>query len=63
MRSRFLNCEGKRNNEWGIVEDLPMRSLNKLGGLEGSPWKLRERVAEGGDTLRLHFEQSCPPSS
>ena len=33
-----------------------MRSLNKLGVLEGSAWKLRERVAEGGDTLRLHFE-------
>jgi len=33
-----------------------MHSLNKLGCLEGSAWKLRKRVAEGGDTLGLHFE-------
>jgi len=26
-----------------------MHSLNKLGCLEGSAWKLSKRVAEGGD--------------
>jgi len=31
-------------------------SLNTLRVLEGSTWKLRERVAEGGDALRLHIE-------
>lgn len=38
------------------VKDLPMRSLNKLGVLEGSSWKLGECVAEGRDALCLHFE-------
>jgi len=35
---------------------VPMRSLNKLGVLEGSSWKLGECVAEGRDALCLHFE-------
>jgi hypothetical protein len=38
------------------VKDLPMRSLDKLGVLEGAPRKLRERVTECRDALRLHFE-------
>jgi len=36
--------------------NLPMGSLDELWILQGTPGQLRERVAERGNTLSLHFE-------
>ena len=37
-------------------KDLPMFSLDKLGFLDNTPWKLRECITELGDSLHLHPE-------
>jgi hypothetical protein len=50
----FKVCESRPREMQHI--DVPVLGLDKLGFLDYAPWKLREGIAELGDSLHLHPE-------